>query len=232
MESFIEVYDNALPDDMCDYLMSIFDREEATEIASGVTKSVGEVRTALDPEEGQGDPVYVEASHMTLHSYNFLYDSIVADLDYILKYKMFEYNQKYMMWSSKLNMDLIPTIEERQIVEEQSRDVDYLNEFIHRHGEYVMKKYKHPNDGYHVWHTDWAPRPEFIGRQIVTQFYLNDVEEGGETEFYHQKMKIKPKKGRLVIWPVGWTHYHKGHKPISNDKYVLSAWYTQKNIMR
>ena len=26
--------------------------------------------------------------------------------------------------------------------------------------------------------------------------YLNDVEEGGETEFLYQKLKVKPKKGK------------------------------------
>ena len=55
-------------------------------------------------------------------------------------------------------------------------------------------------------------------------FYLNDVEEGGETEFYHQKLKIKPKKGTCVIFPTYFTHKHKGHIPISNDKYIMNVW--------
>ena len=56
-------------------------------------------------------------------------------------------------------------------------------------------------------------------------FYLNDVEEGGETEFYNQKVKIKPKKGTCVIFPTYNTHLHKGHIPISNDKYILNMWF-------
>ena len=55
-------------------------------------------------------------------------------------------------------------------------------------------------------------------------FYLNDVKEGGETEFYHQKIKIKPKAGTLVLFPAGFTHTHKGNMPISNDKYIITTW--------
>jgi len=31
--------------------------------------------------------------------------------------------------------------------------------------------------------------------------YLNDVEEGGETEFPRLGMQVKPKTGRAVLWP-------------------------------
>ena len=38
-------------------------------------------------------------------------------------------------------------------------------------------------------------------RALAWMVYLNDVEEGGETEFLYQQLKIKPSKGRVVIWP-------------------------------
>ena len=60
-------------------------------------------------------------------------------------------------------------------------------------------------------------------------YYLNDVSEGGETEFYHQKVKIKPEKGTLVIFPAYFTHLHKGNVPISNDKYILNFWLMKGN---
>jgi hypothetical protein len=37
-------------------------------------------------------------------------------------------------------------------------------------------------------------------------------------------MKVKPKKGSLVIFPAGFTHTHKGHVPLSDDKYVVTSW--------
>ena len=55
-------------------------------------------------------------------------------------------------------------------------------------------------------------------------YYLNNVNEGGETEFYHQKLKVKPTIGSLVIFPTFFTHLHKGNVPISNDKYILNFW--------
>ena len=98
---------------------------------------------------------------------------------------------------------------------------------VYRMDKWRIKKYTSPNDGYHAWHADWNTYDRSIQRMLVCQFYLNDVEEGGETEFYHQKIKVKPKKGRLVIWPTSFTHMHKGNKPKSNDKYIVSAWYTK-----
>ncbi len=54
--------------------------------------------------------------------------------------------------------------------------------------------------------------------------YLNDFEEGGETEFFYQNKKLKPTGGQLVFAPSHFTHTHKGHVPISNDKYILTSW--------
>jgi prolyl 4-hydroxylase len=40
------------------------------------------------------------------------------------------------------------------------------------------------------------------GPRVLTFFmYLSDVEEGGETHFNNLKLKVKPKKGRAVLWP-------------------------------
>ena len=54
--------------------------------------------------------------------------------------------------------------------------------------------------------------------------YLNDVEEGGETEFLYQKRKFKPEKGTVMVWPGAYTHLHRGNPPMS-DKYIATGWY-------
>ena len=59
---------------------------------------------------------------------------------------------------------------------------------------------------------------------LLFQFYLNDVEEGGETEFLYQGRKVEARKGRLIIAPAGFTHTHKGHVPASGDKYIATSW--------
>jgi hypothetical protein len=67
-------------------------------------------------------------------------------------------------------------------------------------------------------------------RAFVWSVYLNDVKEGGETEFLHFSKRVKPKKGRIVIWPAGFPYLHRGNPPISNEKYLLTSWMTLKPI--
>ena len=59
-------------------------------------------------------------------------------------------------------------------------------------------------------------------------WYLNDVDEGGSTIF--NNLKIKPKKGRLVIFPPMWMFPHMGEEPVSNTKYVMSSYLSYNNI--
>lgn len=60
-------------------------------------------------------------------------------------------------------------------------------------------------------------------------WYLNDVEEGGETEFTNFSLTIKPKKGTLFMFPPLWMYPHRGNPPISNDKYLLSSYLHYKS---
>jgi hypothetical protein len=77
--------------------------------------------------------------------------------------------------------------------------------------------------GYHVWHC------ENVGattsrRLLAYTIYLNDIEEGGETEFLYYPKRIKAKKGTLCLFPCGFTHTHRGNPPISNTKYIATGW--------
>ena len=61
-------------------------------------------------------------------------------------------------------------------------------------------------------------------RAMVWMLYLNNVYDGGETEFLDQRKKYAPKAGDFVMWPAGITHPHRGNPPYSNDKYILTGW--------
>ncbi len=78
-------------------------------------------------------------------------------------------------------------------------------------------------EGYHMWHCENA---EMKARNRVLAFsvYLNDVAEGGETEFLYQKCRFKPEKNTLLVWPSQFTHVHRGNPPLSNDKYIITGW--------
>jgi len=91
---------------------------------------------------------------------------------------------------------------------------------------YQLQKYDKGEGVYH-WHHDYVINSEDSSRKLTFLWYLNDVEEGGETMFYHGK--IKPKAGTLVIFPATWTYNHKGAMPLSSDKYVVTGWVSNKS---
>ena len=81
-----------------------------------------------------------------------------------------------------------------------------------------------PTEGYHIWHLEHGKGFENESRAFVFSVYLNDVEEGGETEFLHQATRVKPKTGRIVIWPASFPYLHRGNPPLSGEKYILTSW--------
>ena len=81
-----------------------------------------------------------------------------------------------------------------------------------------------PTEGYHVWHIEHGKTIENSERAFVFSIYFNDVEEGGETEFLHFSQRVKPKKGRIVIWPAAFPYVHRGNPPLSGEKYILTSW--------
>ncbi len=83
-----------------------------------------------------------------------------------------------------------------------------------------------PTEGYHVWHIEHGKGYENEARAFVFSIYLNDVEEGGETEFLHFSKRVKPKKGRIVIWPAAFPYLHRGNPPLSGEKYIITSWIT------
>jgi len=81
-----------------------------------------------------------------------------------------------------------------------------------------------PTEGYHVWHIEHGKGFENESRAFVFSIYLNDVKEGGETEFLHFSKRVKPKTGRIVIWPAAFPYLHRGNPPLSGEKYIVTSW--------
>jgi len=82
-----------------------------------------------------------------------------------------------------------------------------------------------PKQGYHVWHVEDGGQAS-CNRVVAYTLYLNDVEEGGETEYLYQGVKVKPEEGKLVFWPAGYTHPHRGNPIYEGYKYIITGWYT------
>jgi hypothetical protein len=85
-----------------------------------------------------------------------------------------------------------------------------------------------PGQGYHVWHTERYAERDGTKRVLAYTIYLNSVKEGGETEFLHQSQRVKPVKGRIVIWPAGFPYVHRGNPPLSGEKYIVTSWINYK----
>lgn len=79
------------------------------------------------------------------------------------------------------------------------------------------------NEGYFKWHAD-SVGGDAGDRVVAMVLYLNDVDKGGETEFFHQGVKISPRAGQLVLFPAGWNYMHCAHKPESGSKYIISTF--------
>jgi len=92
-----------------------------------------------------------------------------------------------------------------------------------RTSELIIKRYR-PGGG-----ERFQPHFDSIGevcsRYLVFLWYLNDVAEGGETTFVDLGMEVKPKAGRLLVFPPYWMFQHAGRAPVSNDKYILSTYF-------
>ena len=82
-----------------------------------------------------------------------------------------------------------------------------------------------PGKGYHVWHYEDGGF-ENGDRCLVYSIYLNDIEDAGETEFLYLKKRIKPEENKIIIWPAGFTHTHRGNVVHGNQsKYIITGWF-------
>ena len=79
---------------------------------------------------------------------------------------------------------------------------------------------------FYTWHHDSIPYyfdGQLKQRAVTFIWYLNDVDEGGYTEFI-DGTKIQPERGRILFFPATWTYMHRGFPPKSNTKCICTGW--------
>ena len=129
-----------------------------------------------------------------------------------------------------LNSKLIYYINEYRKITNFSLPINFIN------SEFLIMKYL-KNEGHYAFHNDFhltdnkSNITKEIGccRILTYLFYLNTIDEGGETEFI-DGTKIKPEKGKLLIFPATWNYVHKGNIPLSSNKYIVTGWLQLKNL--
>jgi hypothetical protein len=98
---------------------------------------------------------------------------------------------------------------------------------VFRPGSINLQKYIGDVGGYPYWHSELYPRAgdaDTLHRVLLWTIYLNDDFGAGETEFFHQRRKIAPRTGALLIAPAGFTHTHRGNRPQGGDKFIATSW--------
>ena len=83
-------------------------------------------------------------------------------------------------------------------------------------GQNILRQYNE-NDFYE-WHGDQSPTNLSEFSYII---YLNDDFDGGDTKFMNDKIRISPKKGSVLCFPVDHYHIHKGMKVSNGLKRIL-----------
>ena len=219
MEDFIGVYDGALSAGQCDALVARFDASD--KVVRGRT--------------GNGVDVAKKDSYDITINLHREWDDVTQLLLESMTRHLVQYVDRYrMLLMGSLSPTLAhpatgaPTVLSMDNFDEVGRPyIEDLVRVLYRPGTINLQKYRQASGGYHHWHSEIYPQNascDSLHRVLLWMFYLNDVDEGGETEFLYQGRKIAPKKGRLVIAPAGFTHTHRGNVARSGDKYIATSW--------
>ena len=86
---------------------------------------------------------------------------------------------------------------------------------------FKIQKYN-PDECYSVLHCESMGAN--LDRVLAWMIYLNDVTEGGETEFPSQDKKFQPRCGDVLFWPAHFTHPHRGIVSKTQVKYIVTGW--------
>lgn len=97
-----------------------------------------------------------------------------------------------------------------------------LQTLVKHQSRYIKLQKTEPGQGYHVWHCEHDGN--HADRLLSWILYLNDIEDGGETEFLYHSKRIKPKTGTLILFPGAFTHAHRGNPPLKETKYIATGW--------
>lgn len=91
-------------------------------------------------------------------------------------------------------------------------------------------------------HTDWFTGDGYINHCLASgqrtwtcMVYLNDVEEGGGTDFPNIELTLTPKKGKAVFWShfdsngkENLNNLHAGLPVIKDKKIIITKWFREK----
>jgi hypothetical protein len=196
MKDFIGVFDNVIPKDKCEIMIEHFERVDKNRLTLS-RQDMGKEKLRQDTNQYflSGTPAFTTPeAEINTNRDLWIFEEFKSA---ILKcYK--EYASNYGI-------------------------LEYVGN--HALSSSVKMQKTRPTEGYHAWHCEHGSGAPGIGNRLLLVIgYLNDVKEGGETEFLYQARRVKAKTGRMMICPSGFTHTHRGNPPLSGDKYIINTW--------
>ena len=71
---------------------------------------------------------------------------------------------------------------------------------------------------------EWQLREDFSDETEVEPDEGSETDEGGETEFLYANQRVNAVQGRVIVFPAGYVHTHRGNPPIGQTKYIATTW--------
>ena len=109
---------------------------------------------------------------------------------------------------------------------QQYSDKYLKNQRLIFHGNPKYQYYK-AGEAFYGEHFDAANQNQ--PRVVAYITYLNTLTDGGGTHFVYQDYTVEPIKGKTVLFPPHYTHKHKGVVSLTQEKYIVTGWFTWKN---
>ncbi|GAB2998765.1 2OG-Fe(II) oxygenase family protein [Psychrosphaera aestuarii] len=221
MSQFILEFKNALSPDFCQQIINQFEND--------ANKHPGRTGNGVDISKKNSLDLTINHHQSWQPIQNALSQTLLKALvQYVRMHPMLltgalstSFQDPHTGEVKTLSHEHVNTLSDEQISQIASRiyELDILN----------IQKYQKQQGGYPHWHSEHFPHPtdttqRSLRRSLLILFYLNDIADGGETEFFYQQAKVKPATGSLILAPCDFTHTHRGLTPISNDKYVIASW--------
>ena len=198
MEKYIYINKKSLSSEVCRDLIELFENEDRKYDGvthGGMQKNIKITKDFVIPEN---EPKWYKYYHL-FHN---------------------ELTRNLQIYLNKLNQN--PSF--------QNENQNTTNIFKHfenakiSHSIFMIQRYI-MNEGRYVYHNDFSIDVKSKKNRIITYlWYLNEVLEGGETDFPDINLKVKTETGKLVLFPATWDFPHCGKMPISSNKYIVTGW--------
>jgi hypothetical protein len=205
MNNYIYTNANSLSPEMCNLIIENFENEsEKYEgvTASGLNKTIKDTMDFNIPENNINEKNYKYKNWPKIHK---LLES--------------ELNRNVKIYISQITNFINNG---HKIENSKNKYQCFVNGYL-TNDNFMIQRYL-KNEGRYIYHDDFDVNWNNKQYRVITfLWYLNTVDEGGETELWCS-YNIKPEAGKLLLFPSSWTFPHRGKMPISDNKYIITGW--------